>query len=149
MTFPAGAHKESPLYGCYVARKSVTFVGGGTGSVGQHTLFTVTGYAQVVIVAYCSDDLTAGDSPTISVGTATVTAVDSLQAVTAFDLLNDGLMWTDDNAPSECEAETGNRSAFVAADITYDVLVSPITGGTLEWTCFWTPMSANATVVAI
>jgi len=147
MTFPAGEFSESALYGRYVARVApITFDAGTTGSVAQHTLFTVTGQAQAVIVAYCSDDVTGGGGATISVGTANV--VDGLQAVTGFDALDTGMMWSGDNAPSECEAETGNRGAFVAADITYDILVATLTGGTVQWTCFWTPLSADATVVA-
>lgn len=147
MTFPAEAHKESPLYGRYVTRTdTITFAAGTTGAIAQHTLFTVTGQVQAVIVAYCLVDLTSGAAATISVGTANVVA--GMQPVTGFDALDAGMMWIGNNTPSECEAESGNRGTFVAADITYDVLAATVTGGEVRWTCFWTPMSADATVEA-
>lgn len=146
MTFPAGEFSESMLYGRYVARTAaITFDAGTTGSIAQHTLFTVTGQVQAVVVAYCSDDVTGGGGATISVGTANV--VDGLQPVTGFDALDTGMIWAGNNTPSECEAETGNRGAFVAADITCDILNATFTGGVVQWFCFWTPLSADATVV--
>ncbi len=147
MAYPAGEFSESALYGRYVARTAaITFDAGTTGAVTQHTLFTVAGQVQAVVVAFCSVDLTSGAGATISTGTANV--VDGLQPVTGFDALDADMMWAGNNTPSECEAETGNRSAFVAADITYDILVATLTGGTAQWFCFWTPLSAGATVVA-
>ena len=144
MTFPAGSFAESMLYGRYVTRAdTITMVSGTTGATGQHDLFTVSGPVQAIVVGYCGGDLTSGGGATISVGTATV--VDGCLAVTGFDALDAGMMWID-NAPSDCEAESGNRCVFVAANITYDVLVAAISGGELDFSCFWTPLAAGATV---
>ena len=144
MTYPAGEFSESKLYGRYVTRAAtITMAAGTTGTVAQHTIFTVSGPVQAIVVGYCSDALTSGGGATISVGTANV--VDGCLAVTGFDALDAGMMWID-AGPSECEAESGNRCVLVAVDITYDVLVAAITGGDLDFICFWTPLAADATV---
>lgn len=144
MTYPAGPFTESMLYGRYVTRHAtITMAAGSTGALNQHDLFTVSGPVQAIVVGYCGGDLTSGGGATISVGTTNVVA--GCLAVTGFDALDAGMMWID-NAPSECEAESGNRCALVSANITYNVLVATITGGELDFICFWTPLAAGATV---
>jgi hypothetical protein len=144
MTFPAGAFKEARLFGQYVVRKTVEFAAGTTGAVGNHDIFTVTGAAHVVLVAYCTEDL-VGAGATISVGTDD--DVDCLVAVTTAEDIDDGEIWFD-NAPSECEANSSIGGAWVYDNLSYDVLVAPISDGTVVFVCFWTPVSDGATVVA-
>lgn len=146
MAFPAGAHKEAMLFGRYACRATVEFAAGTTGATGNHDIFTVTGCAHVVIAAYCTESLT-GAGATISVGTAAnVTALQPVTTGTDIDL---GEIWAFDNAPSDCEAQSSVGGAFVYDNISYDVQVAAIEDGTLTWVCWWTPMSADATVVAI
>lgn len=145
MTFPAEAHKESMLYGRYVTRTSVTFATGTTGTIAQHDLFTVSGQVHVVILAYCST-LLEGATATISVGTDDVVA--GLQGVATAEDIDAGEIWAFDDGPSDCENQTSVGGAWVADDITYDVLVATIDAGVLNWTCWWTPVSPDATVVA-
>lgn len=132
------------LFGRYVTRKRVTFAAGTTGAVGNHDIFTVTGAAHVVVVGYCEETLT-GATATISVGTDDL--VSTLIAVTTATNILGGTMWFD-NAPSECEANASIGGAWVCDSISYDVLVAAIEGGVIDFVCFWTPVSANATIVA-
>ena len=144
MTFPAGLHKEAQLFGSYVERKTVVFATGTTGAIGNHDIFTVTGAAHVVVVGYCTADLT-GATATISLGTDGVVA--GLIALTTATTIDNGMIWFD-TAPSECETLTSLGGAWVSDNISYDVLTAPIDTGTITFVCFWTPVSANATVVA-
>lgn len=148
MAFPEASFVEANLYGQYLATSELfEFAAGTTGAIGQHTIFTVTGQIHVVIMAYCSEDLTEGGATaTISVGTDGVVA--GLQPVTNAVDIDSGEIWTFDTAPSDCESQASVGGAWVADDITYDVLAQTITDGELTWYCFWTPVSAGATVVA-
>jgi hypothetical protein len=144
MTFPAGAHKEAMLFGRYVVRNSVVFLTGTTGAVGNHDIFTVTGAVHVVVVGYCTASLT-GATATISVGTDDVVA--GLIAVTTGTNIDADMMWFD-AGPSECEANASIGGAWVCDNISYDVLVAPVDTGTINFVCYWTPVSDGATVVA-
>ena len=144
MAFPAGSHKEARLFGQYVVRTTVEMSELTTGAVGNHDIFTVTGAAHVVLVAYCTEDL-VGAGATISVGTDG--DVDCLIAVTSAEDIDNGEIWFDD-APSECEANSSIGGAWVYDNLSYDVLVAAITDGTIVFVCFWTPVSDGATVVA-
>jgi len=148
MVFPAGEFSEARLYGQYVARKSVTFLAGTTGAIGQHALFTVTGRGvHVVILAYCPTLLDEGGATTtISVGTNGVVA--GLQPVTNAVDIDAGEIWAFDTAPSDCENQASVGGAWVSDHITYDILVNTVTEGVLNWFCFWTPVQDGATVVA-
>lgn len=144
MTFPAASHKEAMLFGRYVVRNRVTFAAGTTGAVGNHDIFTVTGAAHVVVVAHCEESLT-GATATISLGTDDVVAC--LIGVTTATNIDADMIWFDDS-PAECESMTSLGGAWVCDHISYDVLVAPIDGGVLNFVCFWTPMTENATVVS-
>ena len=145
MAFPAGSHKEAHLFGQYVCRKTVEFAAGTTGAVGNHDIFTVSGAVHVVLVAYCTEDL-VGAGATISVGTDD--AVDCLIAVTTAEDIDNGEIWFD-ASPSECEANASIGGAWVYDNLSYDVLVAAISDGTIVFVCFWTPVSANATVTPV
>lgn len=148
MAFPEAEFSEANLYGQYVARTQVTFAAGTTGAIGNHDIFTVTGQVHVVILAYCSTLLEEGGATaTISVGTDGVVA--GLQPVTNAVDIDAGEIWAFDTAPSDCESQASVGGGWVADNISYDILAQTISAGVLDWYCFWTPASANATVVAI
>lgn len=144
MAFPAGPHKEARLFGNYVARTTVAFSELTTGAIGNHDIFTVSGAIHAVVVGYCTELLT-GASATISVGTDGVVA--GLIALTNAVDIDADEMWFD-TGPSECEANSSIGGAWVCDNISYDVLTDTIDDGTVEFVCFWTPVSADATVVA-
>lgn len=148
MTFPSVGQdfKEARLFGQYVTRKQVEFATGTTGAVGNHDIFTVTGAAHVVVVAYCTEDL-AGATATISVGTDGVVA--GLIPLTTATNIDTGMVWFGDNAPSECEAIASMGGAFLCDNISYDILTAPIDDGTLTFTCFWTPLIPTASIVPV
>jgi hypothetical protein len=149
MTFPAGQHKEVDPFGSYRVSKTVEFDGGaGSGAVGTVALFTVTGDVFVMLVGYCSEDLTeAGATATIEVGTANGTA--GLIAQTNAVDIDTGEAWFD-NSPAAIETLTSIAGAFIGGgdDIIATIGTQNVDDGTLTFHCFWTPMSDGATVVA-
>jgi hypothetical protein len=132
-----------------LVRKSITFDGtAGKGLAGSPVpLYTVTGSVWVLVVGYCTADLTVSDGATIEVGISGVTA--ALIAQTTASLIDNGEIWFD-NSPAAIEPQTSLGGAFVAggADIIGTVATANVTGGTLNFACFWTPLSTDGNVVA-
>ena len=134
-----------------VARQAFTFDGGaGSGAVGQIDLFTVTGAVLVRLTAICTADLTdAAAGATISVGTAG--EVDGIIAVTSAVTIDAGEIWFAAAPATVLNTEANAFLNYVigdGADITADVLVEAVTGGTIVFTAFWTPLTAGASVAA-
>jgi hypothetical protein len=136
--------------GSYMVRKSVTFAGGvGTGAVGQVALFTVTGAVIVRLIAICTDSLATAAGATISVGTPA--AVTGFIAVTTGVDIDVGEIWFA-AAPTTVIDTLANAAVEMVigdgADITADVLVEAITGGTIVFLAFVTPLTSGSGVVA-
>lgn len=133
-----------------MAYKAVAFDGGaGSGAVGTVALFTVTGAAIVRIIAICTESLVTGAGATISVGTAGT--VDGIIAVTTGVDIDAGDIWFAAAPATVLDTLANAELGFVigdGADIQANVLVDAITDGTIAFTCFWTPLTPGATVVA-
>lgn len=149
MAFPYGNHKEAHPFGTYRANKLVEFDGGaGTGAVGTVALFTVTGSVFVFVTCFCTETcVEAAPSATIEVGITGITA--GLIAQLNADTVLIGNIWFD-ATPVDMEVLTSFGGALIGGseDIFLTVGAQNVTDGTLEFTCFWTPLSSDGLVVA-
>lgn len=149
MTFPVGNHKEAAPLGAYRVNKLVAFDGGaGSGAVGTVALFTVTGSVFVTVTSFCTESLTeAGATATISVGITGITA-GLIALVNAVDI-DIGEIWFD-ATPVDMEVLSSLGGAFIGGgeDIFATIAAQNVDGGTLEFVCFWTPLSSDGLVVA-
>src|SRR3990167_5345917 len=125
--------------------KSVTFDGGSISSVGAHTLFKVTGLVDVKIYAFC-ENLVLSGSGTLEVGTATSTA--GLIAQTTASQIAANEIWHDNAPDKDLELSTVSTAKLISSDIILTVGTDTIDGGTINFTCVWSPRSAGAQVTA-
>ena len=150
MAFPAGDHKQTTGIAAYRVTKTAEFSDGvGTGQAGTFALFTVTGAVVVRVVAVCTDTLLEGvGGGTIEVGITGGTAVIIAQTVaTAIDVTN---IWHDATPDEDIEAYSVMSDVIISAglDIFATIAGQTITDGTIEFYCFWTPLSSTGDVVA-
>lgn len=149
MAFPAGAHKEAAPLGAYRVNKLVEFDGGaGSGAVGIVALFTVTGSVFVTVTSFCTETLVeAAPDALIEVGITGITA--GLIAQVNADTVLIGNIWFD-ATPVDMEVLSSVGGAFIGGgeDIFATVGGQNVTDGTLEFVCFWTPLSSDGLVVA-
>src|SRR3990167_5746185 len=138
-------------------RKSWTFVAGTTGAVAAHTVFTISGRVFVdLITAFCSDTLTSGGTPAITLGTVG----DADGFIVAPTGGAPGLV-TDDWWTSAASANltvcpvvvvtgqqvTSQRYKLLSEDIGLDIPVSTVTGGTLIFDCWYIPITDDGALV--
>jgi hypothetical protein len=149
MAFPAGNHKEVDPFGAYRVNKLVEFDGsGGNGATGTVALFTVTGSVFVMVTSFCTEDLSeAGATATISVGITGITA-GLIALVDAVDI-NVGHIWFD-ATPVDMEVLTSIGGAFIGGgeNIFATIAGQNVDDGTLEFVCYWSPLSSDGLVVA-
>lgn len=123
--------------------KTITYVAGTTGAVGTTTLFTVTGSVCLNVSALCTSSLTSGGAATIAVGTATSTACLANQVtattVTNHMVYHDAIL---------AVGSTVSNLHILNEDVIQTIGTTTITGGTLIFFCYWTPLSADGNVVA-
>ncbi|MBK9019825.1 MAG: hypothetical protein IPL72_07400 [Sulfuritalea sp.] len=127
----------------------VTFVAGTTGAIGQHTIFTITGLVEFYIRFECTADLTSGGAATISIGNAG--SVGEHCGVTTATTIDTGAfgnmasqIWT--AATAIMSSDWATSAATNGLDITSDILVAAISGGTVRYYLEWKPISPGATV---
>ena len=136
--------------GSDVAIQAITFdAGAGSGAVGAVALFTVTGAVAFNLSAICTTIIATQAGATISVGTAA--SVDGIIAVTTGVDIDAGDIWFAAAPATVLDTMANALLEFVigdGADIQANVLVDTIDSGVIEFRCFWTPLSASATVVA-
>lgn len=124
--------------------KNIAFDGGsGTGAQGAITLFTVTGQVALNVFAICTEDL-ASSGGTIEVGTATSTAALCSQ-ITATNFDNHE-SWHDSN--QGLGIVVGGHFHVINEDIILTVATADVTDGTVDFYCYWTPLSSGSSVVA-
>lgn len=150
MSFPSGApFKEAAPFGTYVTRKTVAFDGGaGSGAVGTVALFTVTGGIYAFVTAVCTEDLTeAAPTATVEVGTGGGTA--AIIAQTNATTIDNGEVWFD-ATPSRIEVNSSYGGSLIGGgdNIYLTVGAQNVDDGTLIFSCFWTPLTADGNVVA-
>lgn len=132
--------------------KTITFDGGTTNAIGDHdgtgdpfTIFTVTGTVKVKIFARCTTNL-AGASATLEVGTALTTA--GLIAQTTATDIDANEIWHDATPDASVELDSVLTWKIVSQNIIGTVATANITGGVIEFVCYWIPLSADGKVVA-
>lgn len=132
--------------------KSVTFAGGTTNNMGDYdgtgnpyTLFTVTGTVLLKLLAKCTTSL-VGTSATLEVGTALSTA--GLIALSTATDIDANEIWHDVTPDSSIEATTVLSQKIVAQNVIQTVATANITGGVIEYTAIYYPLSAGASVSA-
>ncbi len=132
------------------ARKTVTL--DGTAGNGQFasptiTLFTVTGFIQVAVLApRCTADLVSAGGGTLALGVVGSTVI--FIAATTATAIDNTEVWVDNNPLANViDAPTALMDVFVnGANIVATVGTADITGGTLEFDLWYLPLSANASV---
>lgn len=132
--------------------KIVTFAGGTTNDMGDYdgtgnpyTLFTVTGTVLIKILARCTTNL-AGANATLAVGTA-LSATGLITTTTATDI-DANEIWHDATPDSSLEATSVLAQKLCSQNVIQTVGTANITGGVIEYTAIWYPLSAGAKVVA-
>lgn len=124
--------------------KSVTFTGAaGLGAIGDVNLFTVTGAVMLWVVGYCTSDL-AGASATVTLGHAL--SKNSLIATTTATTIVASRVWAD-TTPASLDSTPSTRVA-VNTTILVEVAIANVTGGAINFYCFWRPLSDDGNVVA-
>lgn len=143
---------SSAGFGEYAARNVIVFDGStGSGEVGTVDLFTVTGAVQIMLVAACTESLAeALATASVEVGVSTDTA--GLIAQTPALDINIGHIWRD-AIPAAMEVMSSFGGAFIGGgeDIILTVaggVGRDVNDGTIEFTCFWTPLTADGNVAA-
>lgn len=151
-----------PVQGQYpfMAKKIVTFAGatanawgndGGTKDGG--VLFTVTGVVKCIVIAKCTTNCTGAGS-TDEVGIAGATAI--FMPTTTMTSLDAGHIWLNNATPAtyyivgESEAAADNLPIYVlnGNDIIMTTKTANTEAGVVEFYCYWTPLSSDASVVA-
>ena len=150
MTFPYGNHKETAGLAAYRVSKSAEFTAGvGTGNVGTFALFTVTGQVIVRIVAVCTDTVVEGvGGGTMEVGITADTATIIAQTTSTNLAVNE--IWHDATPDADIEALTVMKDFIIVngGDIFITIAAQNVTDGTIEFHCFWTPLSSDGLVIA-
>jgi len=130
--------------GYKVARKEVTFA---ATVPGNQDLFTVTGDVKAITFGVCTTVL-AGALAVLAVG-----CVGETNIIGGYTLATDidaGDIWWNDTPDSEIEDMSVVPEKFIADgnDIILYYKTANVTSGVLAFYCFWTPLSAGASVVA-
>jgi hypothetical protein len=120
-------------------------------TVATHTLFGTTGGVQMKIIPECTGSLTAGAGATIGLGVEGATG--AFVADTDFALIDVGEVW--DTAIDGTITSYGDSTAlgldkkvFGGLSVGYEVKTNALTGGSIAFHCYWTPLNATGSVVA-
>lgn len=131
-----------------VARKTMTYSNAaGSGAVGTVTLFNVTGEVLVhYLVAFCTVDLTSGSAAILSTGvTGNVTLFIPTEG---FDQIDANEFVASTSIPDGYALESTQKDQIIEENIINDVTVAALTGGTIRYTVYYSPISSDGNVVA-
>ncbi len=112
------------------------------------SLFTVTGNVIVRLVAVCKTTLETSDAITVEVGVTGDTAVLIAQIVDATGLAANEI-WHDATPDATIEALTVLKEVIVSNG--QDIILTTtgtVTVGSIEFYCFWTPLSTDGNVAS-
>lgn len=130
----------------YACDKTITYAAGTTGAVGTKTIFTVTGLVRLRIIAKCLSTLTSGGAATISVGEG-ISATSLIASTTATNIATNEI-WCDATPDAGVELETVQPTKFVSNNVKETIGTTTVTGGSLQYTVLWQPVSKDGMVVA-
>lgn len=124
----------------------ITFAALTTGSVATHELFTVTGLVRVKIIAEVTLDV-AGTG-TIELGVENDT--DAYIATTTGTDLDTGELWYDATPTTVTDTTTTVILDKIVngEDIGYEIKTNTLTGGSITFHLWYTPLNATGAVVA-
>jgi hypothetical protein len=131
-------------FGSAIVRKSVTFAN----TAGHLHLFTVTGDVLVVLAAVGKGVCASAGGCNASVGITGSTA--AIIALTNVTLINVSEIWHD-NSPDAYIEDSSVLKRFIITG-SNDILLTlsaQADSGQIDFDCFWTPLSAGATVVPV
>jgi hypothetical protein len=130
-----------------IVTKTHTFANSaGSGAVGTVALFTVTGLVKLYLYARCTSDITTDGAATVAIGTATTTA-GCIASTTATNIdVNE--IWHDATPDASIEASSVSTEKLVTGNIIATIATANMTGGVIEFTVMYTPISVGASVVA-
>ena len=142
---PSNTWSPTDGFGYKIARKEVTFL---NTAAGNQDLFTVTGDVIVRVVGVVGTSLTSAAAGNVAVGC--VGETDIIGGYTIATTLDAREIWHDMTPDSEIEDLSTMREAIITdgnnITLYYD---AQIDAGVLVFYCFWTPLSAGSSVVAV
>lgn len=133
---------------------TIDFTSATWNTVATHEVFTVTGVVAAATVWTITETLTSGGAATMGIGIeGAVTNYGGNYAVAS---LTAGVFPTPggtstaahQNMAPQLFTSSGAHKLLDGLDIGYQINVAAMTDGTIVAYCFWTPISAGATVVA-
>lgn len=122
------------------ATKTITYAAGTTGAIGATTLFNVTGVVAMYIFGLCEADLTGSGTLEIGVAGATATLANQ-QVATAIDAHE---VWH--NSTLAIGGTVGASVHIIDQDVIQTIATNTVTGGTITFYCFWSPVSDDGNV---
>lgn len=144
-------------FGYKLVTKTLVFAGATGDGVGDFNgtgdpavLFTVTGNVIVKVIAVCLVNMVHEANSALEVGiAATQDAIIATTDLTA-NAMAAGEIWHDAVPDSEIEALSVIKEFIISDgnDIKMDTTVANANTGTIEFYCFWTPLSSDGNVVA-
>ena len=137
----------------FKVKKTITFAGGTTDAIGDDggaldpfTIFTVTGDVLVLVIGVCKTTLVG--AATLEVGVTDATAALLAQLANATILVANE-MWGPDGTPTLAEAMTLRAHGIGGGlDIIGTVGSTDITAGSIDFYCFFQPLSDDGSVSA-
>jgi len=145
-----GAITDAQAFGGQMAYKTLEFSGAtGNGESGTAVpIFTVTGAVIALVLAVCTESLVVSNGATVEVGTTANPA--AIIAQTLASTIDIGEIWVD-ATPTVLECWSSAFGCMIGdgADIELMPRTANVTNGTLVFTCFWTPLSGDAYVIAV
>lgn len=145
-----GAITDAQAFGSQMAYKTLAFTGAATLGLQNSPcpLFTVTGAVIALVIGVCTETIVGGGA-SVEVGTnATSGGIIATTAIAA--PINIGMIWVD-ASPALLEVWTTGFGSMIGdgADIELLPTGANVTDGTFVFTCFWTPLSGDAYVIAV
>jgi len=127
--------------------KRVTFVAGTTGVASSgFELFTVTGTVLACVVAVCQTAITKAGATTLEVGTADSTA-ELIAQIADPALVLGGMVIVNGDYDTEVLYSALTYRLIKESDIGYTIGGNNLTGGVVDFYCFWYPVSDGAGIV--
>jgi len=116
----------------------------------SHEILTITGMVRVKIIAECTATLTdSGNAGTIQLGVEGATS--AFIASTDSDDIVTGDLWYDATPTLGVDTTSSvviDKIIAGGLDVGYEIGGEALTGGTLVFHCWWTPLNATGAVVA-
>ena len=140
---------SSSPFGLKFTTKTITFTGAANlGAVGNVPLFTVTGEVLVAIMVPFCTTLLAGATATLALGITGSTAL--FIAATLGTDIDANEFWVDITPdPNGIAVPAALKDIAITDNIVGTVAVADVTSGAIRLDCYWMPLSANSSVVAV